>query len=715
MSLLNKAQEYYQRCLEINPAAHACIKDMGIESGDWAMSIGLGWIDGEFKKQLTVDERKQCGELGLFNSKHVEKSRDVLSIPLFNNNEIAGFATYQPEDKEKLLGGAGIVNQQAFADEKDILLVDSFPLYVTLRQLKYTGAVFLPAQYDLSHVLNGSGVEAVYAAGKELLGSVDGCDCEIRLFTIPKGTIDQHVVEMALENSTMHREMVKRAEPAVKINDKGQYIFQFDDYEYSVTPITLNSSTLKCVVTVSGEGAQASEKLDLYALYGRKSFSKYLSETFLEDGSSFEQDLQGIVGKMEGVRDQQDRETVDVQKITESQESEIVNFLNTNDVIKTFYDDMDHCGIVGEELNKTTVLLTSISRLLDSPISLIISSSSASGKSTMLEVLTNITPIESVIYSTRLSPQALYHFGENGLKHKLLIIDESQGKDSESCLYAIRSLQSQKRLVTAMPVRDPVTGGMVSKTIVVNGPCSICESTTSNEIHPENASRCLVIGMDLEEDQTKDIIERQKLLAMGREVVDAQDVYKKWQHIGKVIAKHSKPVVIPFADQIEFPTNAVNARRDFLKFLSLIKASAMLNMFQREIANGTIQADIRDYETAYKIFFVLLRDYRDELTDRAKELLKHLREKPNTDFSRRELMEALSWKYSMVYRAVKDLEDYEIVAEQDVARGYAQKFRLLNTFLPDDDTAIKGLLKPETLQKRFAGGMKSRKAGEIKG
>ena len=110
----------------------------------------------------------------------------------------------------------------------------------------------------------------------------------------------------------------------------------------------------------------------------------------------------------------------------------------------------------GEEANKLMGYLAAVSRKLDDPLSVLIQSRSAAGKSTLQDAVLRFVPREDFEKYTRLTGQALFYKDENGLCHKLLAIEEEAGAREAS--YSIRNLQSSKALSIATTGKDPVTG-----------------------------------------------------------------------------------------------------------------------------------------------------------------------------------------------------------------------------------------------------------------
>ncbi|MBN2254945.1 MAG: hypothetical protein JW736_04510, partial [Deltaproteobacteria bacterium] len=86
-------------------------------------------------------------------------------------------------------------------------------------------------------------------------------------------------------------------------------------------------------------------------------------------------------------------------------------------------------------------------------------------------------------------------------------------------------------------------------------------------------------------------------------------------------------VVIPFAEHIDFPTDSVRSRRDFPRFLDLVKAVALFRQFQK-ISKRTddgvsyIEADIEDYRVAFALGEKLFASTFSPVSDRAKDVLR---------------------------------------------------------------------------------------------
>jgi hypothetical protein len=123
--------------------------------------------------------------------------------------------------------------------------------------------------------------------------------------------------------------------------------------------------------------------------------------------------------------------------------------------------DMDALGYVGEELNKKLVYLAASSRKLEDPLSILILSQSASGKSFVWRPYELIP--RDVIAVTSLSDPALNYIPDGELQHKFLILGEAV--HSEVIEHQIREMLSGHRLSRLVVLKDEKTGSMTTKTM----------------------------------------------------------------------------------------------------------------------------------------------------------------------------------------------------------------------------------------------------------
>jgi len=88
--------------------------------------------------------------------------------------------------------------------------------------------------------------------------------------------------------------------------------------------------------------------------------------------------------------------------------------------------------VVGERTNKLMGYLAATSRKLEAPLAVVIQSSSAAGKSSLMEAVLALMPEEERVQYSAMTGQSLFYLGETDLQHKILAIVEEEGAERAS-------------------------------------------------------------------------------------------------------------------------------------------------------------------------------------------------------------------------------------------------------------------------------------------
>src|SRR5690606_3714613 len=161
--------------------------------------------------------------------------------------------------------------------------------------------------------------------------------------------------------------------------------------------------------------------------------------------------------------------------------------------------DVEAIGVVGEGVNALVGYLAMVSRLLDKPLAILIQSTSAAGKSTLMDALLALMPEHERVHYSAMTGQSLFYLGEQAMKHKILAIAEEEGV--RQAAYALKLLQSQGELTIASTGKDPITGQLVTQEYRVEGPVMLFLTTTAIDIDEELLNRCLVLTIDESREQ----------------------------------------------------------------------------------------------------------------------------------------------------------------------------------------------------------------------
>jgi 5S rRNA maturation endonuclease (ribonuclease M5) len=495
------------------------------------------------------------------------------------------------------------------------------------------------------------------------------------------------------------------APPEKPASEEGVVLLERVGRAYHARVVSSLAGRLRVTVKAARGAAFHVDTIDLYSSRSRTEFARRAGKVLATETEAVEQDLLAVLVEAEKIATS-DVETpmeASAPEISESERAEALALLRRPDLLDQAARDIDALGYVGEETNKRLLYLVAISRKLPDPLSAIVLSQSGAGKSGLTEVIEKLVPPEDVVLLTRLTPQSLYYVEPGFLDQKLVIVEERYG--SMEADYSIRVLQSRKKLIAAAPIKDPATGNMKTKVFTVEARAAFIEATTASTVNHENATRCFELAMDESEEQTGRIHARQRLLRTERGLAlrqQAEAISRRHWNAQRLL--EPLPVVIPFADQLTFPTAWMRTRRDHARFLNLIEVSAFLHQYKRERRGGAIVAAFADYESAYGLAGEVLADTLSDLRSplrRALERIRSLAEEQGGTVSRREIREALKEADSTVRGWLQTLVELEYLAVVDAGgkgAGKTARYRLAPR-QGERDVRL-GLLAPADLRAR---------------
>lgn len=455
--------------------------------------------------------------------------------------------------------------------------------------------------------------------------------------------------------------------------------------------------TLKVTLSVMRDGSLFMDQLNLCSAKQRASFVRQAAEEIGLDEDSIRYDLSKVLVKLETLQDEIIRTTFKPHQqqpvaVAEADKVEALTLLRDPDLLERIVADYQRSGLVGERTNVLTAYLGATSRLLDNPLAITIQSSSAAGKTSLLNAILHFFPAEDVVTFSALSPQVLFYFADGQLKRKILAVAEEEGIQRSS--YALKLLVSEGHLKIATTGKEETTGRTVAEFYVVEGPTALFMTTTSPDLDEELQNRTLLLTVDESRDQTKAIheVQRRNQTIEGLLAKKERDaIFRVHQNAQRLL--RSLPVVNNFADQLSFLDSATRLRRDHVKYLNLIQAVALLRQYQKEIKSiehkGStieyIEADPRDIEIANQLAHEVLGRTLDELPPQSRRLLHLLHEMAASEcdkegidlsdfqFTRRRIREYTGWSYGQVRIHLQKLIDMEHVAVCSGSKG--QRFR----------------------------------------
>jgi DNA primase catalytic core len=530
----------------------------------------------------------------------------------------------------------------------------------------------------------------------------------------------------------------------VPVEMRGEDIFLIQgDRRYRIRGLHKNMSyeLLKVNVLLSGttprgESAFHVDTLDLYVARQRSSFTKQAAEELGVKEEVIRRDLGRVLMKLEEMQDEQIKQALAPKEkavtLTEDERAEAMELLRSPNLLERIVADFARCGVVGEETNKLVGYLGVVSRHLEAPLAIIVQSSSAAGKSSLMEAVLAFLPEEQRVQYSAMTGQSLFYMGEQDLKHKVLAIVEEEG--AHNAAYALKLLQSEGVLTIASTGKDPATGRLLTHQYRVEGPVMIFLTTTAIDLDEEMLNRCLVLTVNEDREQTRAIhrIQREGQTVEGllrrrdRDAVLA--VHRNAQRLLKPV-----PVVNPYARELTFHDSQTRTRRDHMKYLTLIRSVALLHQYQRPAKtvqhNGRaveyIEVTVNDIAVANRLAHEVLGRSLDELPPQTRRLLlavdemvtaeckRQKMERSDYRFSRRDVREATGWGDTQLKTHLHRLEELEYLLVHRGGRGQSIVYELM--FMRPKDggkPVLGGLIDVEKLSKDGYDGKKSGPEGE---
>jgi DNA primase len=500
------------------------------------------------------------------------------------------------------------------------------------------------------------------------------------------------------------------ADIAAEVSDD-EIVVSFGDRRYRVRGLAKNLSAevLKVNVLASKGEAYHVDSFDLYAARARAHYIGQAAKELACREDVIKLDLGRILLKLEALQAERIRGALTRQaetpKMTAADEAEALALLKTPDLLARIVADFDACGLVGEATNKLVGYLAATSRKLGGPLAIVVQSSSAAGKSSLMDAVLAFMPEEERIKYSAMTGQSLFYMGETNLKHKILAIAEEEGASRAS--YALKLLQSEGELTIASTGKDATTGNLVTQQYRVEGPVMIFLTTTAIEIDEELLNRCMVLSVDEGRAQTEAIHRLQR----ARRTLEGLKAKQGKAHLVKLHQNAQRllrplAVVNPYADRLTFLSDKTRTRRDHEKYLTLIDTIALLHQHQRPVrtmldagnAVEYIEVTAEDISQANTIAHEVLGRSLDELPPQTRRLLasvvEHVRGQAQAQaipqaevrFTRKDVRAWTGWGDTQLKVHLARLVELEYLLTHRAERGQGFAYELL--FDGDASTAV---------------------------
>ncbi len=781
LKVLTRVIEFYHTAFCEDIRARDYLAGRGLTDNTLFADYKLGFANGTLLNVLPQegDILDQLKNLGILNDKGNEHFYGCVTFPLFDasgsvpigiyGRRITGMGggpdhLYLPGPRQ------GLFNSQVAKANTDIILAESI---IDAMSLVHAGIRNVIPCYgvnglteELMEHLKHCGVKEVYICfdsdeagrtGTEAAAArLEASNMRTFTLTLPEGedlnsffslTADAKArfIELLAEANPERRKAVKGKNPqegnegnennegnegkAGKEAAAGKERYTLTDYGFTVT-ISERCYELRGISKAEGrlkatvKGIRQDKRfhidtLDLYSARSRMTLSKGLAVLFGADEQVITSEVERLLDLTEAYR-KPDELPEKLPSMTEADREEALVFLKNSRLLEEILEDFETIGSTGEEMNKLLCYIAAVSRKMEEPLSVMIQSRSAAGKSFLQDAVLSLIPESDYVKYTRLTDQALFYKDSKSLSHKILAIEELDGMNG--AVYSIRSIQTSKKITIAYTGKDPLTGRMQTEENTVEGPLMVFITTTAIDIDGETASRFVFVSIDESREMTEKIFAKQRerhTLEGLRNKLKAEGVIRKHKAAQELL----KPLAVlnPYARLLTFTSKSLRARRDHTKYLNLIAAIAYLFQYQRKVrimeeggkATPYINVTLSDIEKANLIADEVLGRSLDELTPPSRELLKLIRDMvlerckemsiPPHEyrFSRKDIRDFSSWSDFQVKTHITQLEELEYIYSLAGRKGKEYVYELLVTDeLKEDRPFLPGLIEIGQLKKK---------------
>jgi site-specific recombinase XerD len=580
--LLLRVVDAYRRALAQSPSAREWLAGRGIRDATLLERFQVGYSEGRLSAMARGEVLGRLQALGLLDSEGRERFSGSIVVPVFDDSgQVVQLAGYSPDGAVTWLFPGetpGFWNADAFRSGREIAIV-SDPL---------AGLVEI-----------GAGREAVVAPGGPGMPLGQGAKDQILAQPAKVTLLGGEGLRPELETLGVLSKKVALEDASVERASDG-FIAAFPRrLRFAVQGLSQDSARhLRASVRVfrkSGEGKSPAspghlDTLDLYHARSRTAFAKTAACLLGEDPILFEEFTGRIVGLAEEFLREREKAAPPV-VLSEGDRNQALRLLRDVRYPESVVEDLTRLGYVGEAENKLIAYLASMSRKLEDPLSILVVSRSAAGKSTLSEAIAALAPTEDVLRFTRLTAQTLYYQKPDSLRHKMVVIEEEKGV--EDAAYALRVLQSAKHLSLST-----ASGKGDARRREVKGPVSLFVTTTRTDLDEETAGRFLTLSVDESKEQTRAILAAQRE-AEARSPEERERLLRLHQNAQRLLGPVR--IVNPYAPRLTFPDDRLSARRDHGKYLGLIRAVAFARQFQREAKEGTVEVMLEDIALANRL------------------------------------------------------------------------------------------------------------------
>jgi len=511
--------------------------------------------------------------------------------------------------------------------------------------------------------------------------------------------IENRIFLFSTEETSTEKEKVSEQSQTLELNTENpEYIFtEVGELRFTIMggiglyPLDKMKVTLKIEKIGSSRPLhRLRQNIDLYQDDSVEKLARKVAERLEIGSTKVHEALLQLTELIEEYR----REQIEANKVkapekrilTEAERQKAIKFLKTKNLLKRTNQAIGKSGVVGEENNRLLMYLVFTSRLREQPLHIVSLGGSGTGKTYLQEKVAELIPDDQKLEITAISENALYYFDRKELKNKLVLIEDLDGANDDKVLFAIRELQSKRRISKTIPIKDS-KGNLKTITLQVEGPISLAGTTTRERLYEDNANRSLLIYLDGSKDHKEKIMAYQRQVSAGKINKQQEEQMRQFMQDVQSVLRPIK-VINPFAEMLALPQSVFKPLRTNSHYLHFIETVTFYHQWQREVhvnqQTGVqhIETTIEDIEEANRLLKDVLLAKSDELTKATRRFLDLLkiytkREKKDSFYSG-EIRKSYRVSPATVKRQISTLVKYGYVKRVGGSKSKGYEYELVD-------------------------------------
>lgn len=511
--------------------------------------------------------------------------------------------------------------------------------------------------------------------------------------------IDERTFLFSTEETTTEKKKEPQQSQSLELNTENpEYIFtEVGELRFTIMggiglyPLDKMKVTLKIEKIESSRPLhRLRQNIDLYQDDSVEKLARKVAERLEIGSTKVHEALLQLTELIEDYR----REQIEANKVkapekrilTEAERQKAIKFLKTKNLLKRTNQAIGKSGVVGEENNRLLMYLVFTSRLREQPLHIVSLGGSGTGKTYLQEKVAELIPDDQKLEITAISENALYYFDRKELKNKLVLIEDLDGANDDKVLFAIRELQSKRRISKTIPIKDS-KGNLKTITLQVEGPISLAGTTTRERLYEDNANRSLLIYLDGSKDHKEKIMAYQRQVSAGKINKQQEEQMRQFMQDVQSVLRPLK-VINPFAEMLALPQSVFKPLRTNSHYLHFIETVTFYHQWQREVkinqqtGEQHIETTIEDIEQANYLLKQVLLSKSDELTKACRKFLEliksYLKHEKKSSFYSGDIRIKYRMAPTTLNRHLKDLRRYGYVKIVSGSKSKGFEYELEN-------------------------------------